>query len=248
MTLLKFLFAFVTSVSVGAAAQADGALVFGATGQLGAPHVRMLVEKGETVTAFVRPTSDRKRIAGLDINYAVGDLMDGESVMAAVAKAKPRVIIDTSARRGEQMKAAKPFYAQAMQNIADAAKAHGVKQVIIHSSIGVRGSAEKLLRKEFGYDTESPNIRDKGEAEVILESSGVDYTIIRNGLLEFEPVDPTGNAYLSEDMNSFGRITRTDLAALSLDCMDNPDCLGKIYHALDDSFVGMRPERAETGE
>ena len=134
-----------------------------------------------------------------------------------------------------------------MQNITEAAKAHDVNQIIIHSSIGVRGSAEKLLRERFGFDTESDNIRDKGEAEVILEKSGVGYTIIRNGLLEFEPADPTGGAYLSDDMDSFGRVTRKDLAALAIVCMDNRRCMGNLYHAMDDSLVGPRPER-EGGE
>ena len=123
-----------------------------------------------------------------------------------------------------------------------AAQTTGVEHIIIHSSVGVRGSAAEMLREKFGYDTESPNIRDKGEAELALENSGISYTIIRNGLLEFEPVAPTGKAALNENMNSFGRITRTDLAALSVDCIDNPACMNKIYHAQDDSLVGPRPE------
>lgn len=239
---MKLLLAAIGMIVTTSHAQAEGVLVFGASGQLGAPHIRMLVEQGETVTAFVRPTSDRKRLAGLDIQYAIGDLMDADSVLAAMTEFKPRVVIDTSARRGGMMTREQPFYAEAMRNIVDAAKATGVEQIIIHSSVGVRGSAKKLLEEQFGYDTESQNIRDKGEAEIYLENSGVGYTIIRNGLLEFEPAEPTGNGYLIEDMNTFGRITRTDLAALSLDCMDKAECLGKIYHAQDDTLVGPRPE------
>lgn len=233
-------------ISVGSA-RADGVMVFGATGQLGAPHVEMLLERGDEVIAFVRPTSNRKRLEGLDVTYAVGDLMDGASVLAAMETHKPRIVIDTSARRGGMMTRDQPFYGMAMENIVNAAKSTGVKQIIIHSSVGVRGSAAKLLQEQFGYDTESPNIRDKGDAEVTLEISGVGYTIIRNGLLEFEPAAPTGQAYLTDDMNAFGRITRTDLAALSIDCIDNPECLSKIYHAQDDTLVGPRPER-EGGE
>lgn len=244
---MKFLLAALGLIITSSHVEAEGVLVFGASGQLGAPHVRMLVEQGEAVTAFVRPTSDRKSLEGLDIHYAIGDLMDAESVLAAMTEFEPRVVIDTSARRGGMMTREQPFYAEAMRNIVNAAKATGVKQVIIHSSVGVRGSAKKLLEEQFGYDTESQNIRDKGEAEIYLENSGVGYTIIRNGLLDFEPAKPTGNGYLVENMNAFGRITRTDLAALSLDCMDKADCLGKIYHALDDSLVGPRPEN-EGGE
>ncbi|NKB45687.1 MAG: NAD(P)H-binding protein [Alphaproteobacteria bacterium] len=243
MNTLKFVLASALTALLALPASADGVMVFGASGQLGAPHVRMLVERGETVTAFVRETSDRKRLNGLNIQYAVGDLMDADSILTAMTEFKPRVVIDTSARRGGMMTREQPFYAEAMRNIVDAAKANGVKQIIIHSSVGVRGSAKKYLEEELGYNTESQNIRDKGEAEIYLEESGVGYTIIRNGLLEFEPAEATGNGYLIDDMNAFGRITRTDLAAVSLECMDNADCLSKIYHAQDDSLVGPRPER-----
>lgn len=245
--LFKIALAAAGILLTAASAQAEGVMVFGASGQLGAPHVRMLVERGETVTAFVRPISDRKRLSGLDVQYAIGDLMDADSILAAMTEFKPRVVIDTSARRGGMMTREQPFYAEAMRNIVDAAKATGVEQIIIHSSVGVRGSAKKLLEEQFGFNTESQNIRDKGEAEIYLENSGVGYTIIRNGLLEFEPAEATGNGYLIEDMNAFGRITRTDLAALSIGCMDNADCMGKIYHAQDDSLTGPRPER-EGGE
>lgn len=247
MMKLRYLLPLVFTLVISQPLCADGVMVFGASGQLGAPHVRMLLDRGEKVIAFVRPTSNRERLAGMDIEYAIGDLMDADSVRAAMTSHEPRVVIDTSARRGGMMTRDQPFYGQAMKNIVAAAQASGVEQVIIHSSVGVRGSAAKLLREEYGYDTEAPNIRDKGEAEITLENSDLGYTIIRNGLLEFEPAAPTGQAYLTDDMNAFGRITRTDLAALSLDCMDNPECLGKIYHAQDDSLVGPRGER-EGGE
>lgn len=223
-------------------ARADGVMVFGATGQLGAPHMVMLLERGDKAIAFVRPTSNRERLEGLDVAYAIGDLMDADSVLAAMEMHKPRIVIDTSARRGGMMTRDQPFYGQAMKNIVDAAKATGVEQIIIHSSVGVRGSAAKLLKEQFGYDVESPNIIDKGEAEITLENSGIGYTIIRNGLLDREPAAPTGRAYLTDDMNAFGRITRTDLADLSIGCIDNPECLNTIYHAQDDSLIGPRPE------
>ncbi len=244
MTLLRISATVALALTWIATAQAEGVLVFGASGQLGAPHVRMLVEKGETVTAFVRPTSSRERLEGLDISYAIGDLMDADSVRAAIEQAKPRVIIDTSARRGVET-GEQNFYTSAIENISEAAKANGVRQIIIHSSIGVRGSAGKLLRKTYNFDTDNRNMRDKGQAEVVLENSGLSYTILRNGMLDREPAAATGNAALNDDMDSFGRITRTDLAALTLGCIDNPACMGKIYHAIDPSLTGPRPSAAE---
>jgi len=220
---------------------ADRVLVFGGTGQLGAYHVQLLAARGDTVTVFHRPTSSFERLEGVAYQAVSGDLLDTDSVMAAVTQIKPRVIIDTSARRGGRMRAGEPFYAQAMQNIVAAASAAGsVGQIIIHSSVGVRDSAVPLKEK-YDYDTDSPNMRDKAKAEVILEQAGIPYTIIRNALLEHEPAAATGGGRLTEDETVFGRITRADLARLALTCIGNEACIGKILHALDDSLKGPRP-------
>ena len=222
---------------------ADGVLVFGGTGQLGAYHVQLLVKQGEDVTVFHRPTSSFERLEGLEYHAVSGNLLDLDTVVAAMAQVKPRVVIDTSARRGGNLRAEDPFYAEAMNNIVTAATAtNSVEQIIIHSSVGVRASAAPLRRK-FDYDTDSPNMRDKAKAEILLEQSGIAYTIIRNGLLEHEPAAATGNGRLTEDEATFGRITRADLAELTLTCIDNPTCLGKILHAVDDTLKGPRPQR-----
>jgi uncharacterized protein YbjT (DUF2867 family) len=224
-------------------------MVFGATGQLGVPHVRQLLERGETVIAFVRPSSNRSRLQGLTPTYAVGDLMDANSVLAAMQEHRPRVVIDASSAAGNGMITAdNTFYDKAMRNIVAAAKATGVEQIILHGSVGARGSAAKILAEQYAFfDTQSPTMLDKGAAEMTLEDSGVGYTIIRNGLLDREPAAATGSAYLTEDTTTFSRVVRADLAALALNCVDNPACMGKVYHAQDDSLAMPRGRPGEGG-
>jgi len=225
---------------------ADGVLVFGGTGQLGAYHVQLLAKQGETVTVFHRPTSSFERLDGLEYHRVSGDLLDPHAVLAAMEQVKPRVVIDASARRGGRLRAGDPFYAQAMGNIVTAAvAANSVEQIIIHSSVGVRESAA-IVKRDYGYNTDNPNMRDKAKAEVLLEQSGIAYTIIRNGLLEYEPVAATGNGRLTENQATFGRITRADLAGLTLTCIGNDACLGKIFHAVDDTLKGPRPSAEES--
>jgi uncharacterized protein YbjT (DUF2867 family) len=246
--MIRFLTALaIVFASSGAPLFADGVLVFGGTGQLGAYHVQLLAKQGETVTVFHRPTSSFERLEGLEYHRVSGDLLDPHAVVAAMEQVKPRVVIDTSARRGGRLRAEDPFYAEAMNNIVRAAvAANSVEQIIIHSSVGVRESAP-MVKRDYGYNTDNPNMRDKAKAEVLLEQSGIPYTIIRNGLLEYEPVAATGNGRLTEDEATFGRITRADLAGLTLTCIDNDVCLGKILHAVDDTLTGPRP-RPEASE
>ena len=74
----------------------------------------------------------------------------------------------------------------------------------------------------------------KGKAEQIIIDSGVPYTIIRNGLIPKDPQPPpTERAFLTTDLTTMGEVTRGDLAILTLDAMDNPARLNKIYHAID---------------
>ena len=61
------------------------ALVTGATGFVGAAVARNLLARGLSVRALVRPNSDRRNIAGLAVEPALGSLEDVESLRRAVA-------------------------------------------------------------------------------------------------------------------------------------------------------------------
>ncbi|MGH7321019.1 MAG: hopanoid-associated sugar epimerase [Candidatus Rokuibacteriota bacterium] len=60
------------------------ALVTGATGFVGANLVRELVAHGATVRALARPTSNRRALAGLPVEFAIGDLRDPPSLAPAL--------------------------------------------------------------------------------------------------------------------------------------------------------------------
>ena len=60
-------------------------LVTGATGFVGAAVARRVLAAGEGVRALVRPASDRRNLAGLDVEVVEGDLTDPASVARAVA-------------------------------------------------------------------------------------------------------------------------------------------------------------------
>jgi nucleoside-diphosphate-sugar epimerase len=60
------------------------ALVTGAAGFVGAAVCRELLANGYHVTAFIRSTTSRKEIESLDLQYAIGDITDLESLRRAV--------------------------------------------------------------------------------------------------------------------------------------------------------------------
>jgi dihydroflavonol-4-reductase len=63
----------------------DKVLVTGASGFVGSAVARKLLERGFAVRALVRPTSPRFHLAGLDIEFAQGDLLDAATVRPAMA-------------------------------------------------------------------------------------------------------------------------------------------------------------------
>ena len=58
-------------------------LLFGGTRNTGLEVAKILAERGDRVTAFVRPSSDRSGLEPLGVSFAVGDALDMDSVQAA---------------------------------------------------------------------------------------------------------------------------------------------------------------------
>ena len=207
--------------------RSDGVLVFGGSGRTGAKIVDLLLERGQPVTVFVRPTSDRSRLAGRDVQFAVGDAMDAAEVEAAVAQAKPSVIINTIGGRGNQ----EGFWDTTQMNMTTSAKKHGVREVIFLSSQGVGDSeaAYSAAALERTKDSRAERLR----AEEHLKSSGLDYVIIRTGIIAREGTPATGKGQLTEDRTVLSPITRADLARLTVDCIDNDACRNKTFATMD---------------
>ncbi|UCG71410.1 MAG: NAD(P)H-binding protein [Chromatiales bacterium] len=220
-------FAGVFAFAVATADESNRALVFGGTGRLGAPIVELLVEAGYPVTIFARPTSNRERLAGLDVDYVTGDLLEGDSVTAAVNEQPFRFVIDASGRG----RSTERFYDTAMRNILVAIADSDVQQFILHGSVGAGDNVKNFPDIPFGRMMDTLNA--KGEAEDLLKASGITYTIIRNGRVLPYGTPATGTGELTEDDTVMANITRLDLASLTLQCLDNPDCFNKTFHAQD---------------
>jgi uncharacterized protein YbjT (DUF2867 family) len=234
------------ALSLPALAKDGAVIVFGGTGRLGAPIVKLLVQAGEDVTVFARQESDRSRLAGLDVDYAIGDLTDEASIAAAFDSKTFRVAIDAAAQRGESSQIPR-FYETTTRAILRHAKRTGVKQIIHHGSVGAGDNIREVpALKDF---RQTPALVDKGLAERAIIESGLAYTIIRNGLLPLDPQPPaTQRARLTVDHSTFTEVTRDDLAIFTLDVMDNPGRMNMIYHAADESLKtrdGFRPTSPE---
>lgn len=203
----------------------DAYLVFGGTRNAGLEVVKLLRQRGDQVTAFVRPSSDRTELDKLGVSYAVGDAVNLADVQTAFGTGSFRAAINTIGCFGCEPR---PDFLAA-RNVADAAESAGVQRVVLVTTIGVGESYKaaplpsRLLLRGI--------IPLKAQAEEHLRATSLDYTIIRPGGLGFGPA--TGQGFLSEDPSTMGFIDRAELARLVVGALDDDRTIGKTFAAVD---------------
>jgi uncharacterized protein YbjT (DUF2867 family) len=216
-----------------------GILLFGASQRTGLEIARLLAARGEAVTAFVRPTSDRTELEKLPVQFAVGDVANADDVARAFAGGECRAVISTvGGARGDNPR---PDFI-GIRNIVDSAKQTGVRRMLMVTVIGAGDSRGAISENAWKYL--GPVIELKTQAEEYLLASGLAATILRPGGMASEPA--TGNAIRTEDHSVMGIIQRADLAALVVECLDDDGTAGKIFHAVDPQIKERPPlERGE---
>lgn len=122
----------------------DGvSLVTGATGFTGRHLCRLLVEDGEEVVAFVRPTSDTSPLREMGVDCRVVDITDRDDVEAHF-DAFRRVYHLAAAFRTEHpdQEVFLRVNVHATRNLLDASEVAGVERFVHCSTVGVQGEIE----------------------------------------------------------------------------------------------------------
>jgi 2-alkyl-3-oxoalkanoate reductase len=116
--------------------------VAGATGALGRPLVKQLVERGHEVTGMTRSESKTELLRELGARPAVADALDPDSVAQAVAEAQPDVIVHQmtaieasfNPRRMERaFEATNRLRTEGTDHLLAAGRAVGVKRFVAQS-------------------------------------------------------------------------------------------------------------------
>lgn len=222
---LPMIAAAVVAFSTLAAHAAENVLVFGGNRATGLEAVKQLTAKKDKVTVVVRPTSDTAELKTLGVTLVTADVLNADDVKKAVASAKYTAIVSAlGAVRGQ----ANPDF-EGIKNITDAAKAAGVKRIVVVTAIGAGDS--NSMTPESLKKVLQPILIEKGKAEDYLAASGLDYTIIRPGGLKNGAA--TGKAFLTEDRTQHSDINRSDLGALVANAVTDDKTSRKIMHAID---------------
>jgi nucleoside-diphosphate-sugar epimerase len=168
-------------------------LVTGATGFLGSHIVDRLVERGETVRALVRETSDTSYLQSKGIDFAEGDVTIPLTLGAAMKG------VDTVYHAAATVTDWAPWSdfqsvtVEGTQNVFSAAVSDGVRRVLHVSSDAVYAlsalkdvvTEESPLEKRFGwldYYRRSKSVAES-TARRFMQGGNVEVSIVRPGLL-----------------------------------------------------------------
>lgn len=226
-----------TAMTVGIARAADGAaplvVVAGATGRTGQEVVQQLLAEKYRVRTLVRDEAKARELFGETVEYFKGDVREPAQVKD-VARGATYVIstLGSNSRRDPTNLPELVDYG-GVKNLVDAAKASGVKQFVVVSSMGVT-NPDHALNKAIN------NIMKwKLEGENYLRASGMPYTVVRPGGLTATPGGEQGlmtyqGDKVGDGKTAPGTIPRADLATVCVRSLGNPDAVGKTFEVVSD--------------
>ena len=240
-----------------AASARDGpsVLVVGSTGATGRLVVEELAKSGKT-GRLVAGARSADKAESLGLGASADELLGGVDVtkspseLAETFKGFDIIVVATGFVPGNPFKMNEAAHAVdnlGVQHVADAAKAAGVKRVVLISSIltngpgmGAEDTPGYKITNAFGRVLEAKLV-----GENYLRATGVPWTIVRPaGLKNDEPRAPLVLA--DGDIMTSGEISRALVAKVMAYSAFDPSCEGRIIEIAESgSFTGGDPSAAK---
>ena len=193
-------------------------VIAGGHGQIALRLARLLSERGERVRSIVRNPDHVPDVEAAGAEGVVFDL-EGEGDLESVVRGADAVVFAAGAGPGSGPERKRTVDLGAAVKLIEAARATGVRRYVMVSSIGADdpGSGSEAMR---------PYLQAKADADAALTASGLDYTIVRPGVLTNDP--GTSRVTAGPDV-ARAVVTRDDVAAVIVAALDEPRTIGKTF-------------------
>ena len=189
-------------------------LVVGATGQVGGAAVAELLELRASVRALVRSSESGRELAERDVEPAVGDLGDIDSLATALRDVESVLLVS----------AIDPRQVELQGNLVAAARRSGVTHIV------------KLSGLATAVDSPVRSGRWHAETEAAIVDLGMAYTFLRphfflQNLLRFAPAVAERGVLPSrtDPATTIAMVDSRDVAAVAARCLVDPRHRGCTY-------------------
>jgi uncharacterized protein YbjT (DUF2867 family) len=202
-------------------------VIAGGHGQIAMRLERLLADGGHRARGLIRKPEQAPDLTAIGAEPVVCDLEGSDDVALAVAGADA-VVFAAGAGPGSGAERKRTMDYGGAVKLIEAARATGVHRYLIVSSIGAHdpGGASGPM---------GPYLQAKHDADVAVEQSGLDYTIVRPGSLTDDP--GTGLVTATTSMGGRGPVPRDDVAATLFAALQIDNTIGKTFEL----FAGETP-------
>jgi uncharacterized protein YbjT (DUF2867 family) len=197
-------------------------VVAGGHGKIGLRLLRLLAARGDRARGLVRKPEQADDLEQAGGEPVICDLERQDDISEHVRGADA-VVFAAGAGPGSGPERKRTMDLGGALKLIDAAKATGVRRYLMISAMGAadpeRGSAQMR-----------PYLDAKREADEALAASGLDYTIVRPGVLTDDP--GSGRIALAESLDRGGQIPRDDVAAVLALALTAENTIGRSFELL----------------
>lgn len=205
-------------------------IIFGVSSKLGTGYqVSQLIKQCHPewrCIVLVRDADFAKQLSEQGIETHVGDATDVELVKQICQQngSDATVISTLGGETGNYI---------AQRIIIDCAEQVGIKQMILVTSLGCGDSWSTLsLRAKQAFGNA---VREKSLAEIWLQTSSLNYVILRPGGLRDGEITNRGECYFAKEVHGF--VYRKELAKIIIDKIANQQFDNRAYSVVDPSLT-----------
>jgi uncharacterized protein YbjT (DUF2867 family) len=196
-------------------------LVVGGHGRVGMRLLKLLADRGDSARGLIRNPDQAKDLEAIGALPIVLDIEAKE--IGDAAAGSDAVVFAAGAGPGSGPARKQTVDYRGAVNLIEAAKANGISRYLIVSAIGVN-------HPERWSGQMGPYYEAKAAADNALMESGLDYTIVRPGMLTDDP--GTGKVEAAELIEPGGSIPRDDLALVIFEVLGADNTIGKGFDLL----------------
>jgi uncharacterized protein YbjT (DUF2867 family) len=197
-------------------------VIAGGHGQIALRLAKLLSARGDAVRSLIRNPGHEAGVHATGAEPVVAD-MEALGDLAEFVDGADAVVFAAGAGPGSGPERKRTVDLGAAVKLLDGARRTGVRRYLMVSAMGAADPAA-------GSEAMRPYLEAKAQADAALAASDLEWTIVRPGGLTDDP--GTGLVELAPSLGRRGTITRDDVAAVLVGCLDEPRTVRATFDLL----------------